>query len=63
MGSRGEFVKNTALAGAGLMMLPNLSFGDAAALSSITPLSEISIQNNGAPQEIPDFTRGMWVQR
>ena len=33
---------------------------DAAAWSSITPLSEYSIANGSAPIEIPDFTRGAW---
>ena len=36
---------------------------DAAAWSAITPLSEASIENNGEPQEFPDFTRGQWVAR
>jgi hypothetical protein len=36
---------------------------DAAAWSSITPLSELSIENNGAPQDFPDFTRGRWMKR
>jgi hypothetical protein len=33
---------------------------DAAAWSSITPLSEWSIANGSQPIEIPDFTRGAW---
>ncbi|MBN2820744.1 MAG: hypothetical protein JXP36_17350, partial [Bacteroidales bacterium] len=33
---------------------------DAAAWSSITPLSEWSIANGSAPIAIPDFTRGAW---
>jgi hypothetical protein len=33
---------------------------DAAAWSSITPLSEWSIANGSKPIEIPDFTRGAW---
>jgi hypothetical protein len=33
---------------------------DAAAWSSIVPLSEWSIANGSAPIEIPDFTRGAW---
>ena len=36
---------------------------DAAAWSAITPLSEASIENNGEPQDFPDFTRGLWVKR
>lgn len=33
---------------------------DAAEWSCIVPLSELSVKNNGAPVEIPDFTRGSW---
>jgi predicted dehydrogenase len=33
---------------------------DAAAWSSIIPLSAASIRAGGAPQEIPDFTEGAW---
>jgi len=40
---------------------PPMDAYDAAAWSAITPLSEASIENNGAPQEFPDFTRGRWV--
>jgi predicted dehydrogenase len=36
---------------------------DAAAWSSISPLSEISIARGSMPVEIPDFTRGMWIKR
>ena len=36
---------------------------DLAAWYAITPLSEQSIANNGAVQEIPDFTRGRWQTR
>lgn len=36
---------------------------DAAAWSSITPLSEASIANGGAVQMVPDFTRGKWINR
>lgn len=36
---------------------------DTASWMAITPLSEISIQNGGAPVDIPDFTRGMWTHR
>ena len=28
--------------------------------SAVTPLSADSIDNNGAPQSFPDFTRGNW---
>ena len=36
---------------------------DAAAWLAIGPLSAQSIQNGGAPVEIPDFTRGKWQSR
>ena len=42
---------------------PPMDAYDAAAWSAITPLSELSIENNGAPQSFPDFTRGLWVKR
>lgn len=36
---------------------------DAAAWSSISPLSEASIAAGSAPQAFPDFTRGLWMKR
>jgi predicted dehydrogenase len=36
---------------------------DAAAWSCIIPLSAASIRAGGAPQDIPDFTRGAWARR
>jgi hypothetical protein len=33
---------------------------DAAEWSCIGELTELSVKNNGAPVEIPDFTRGAW---
>ena len=42
---------------------PPIDAYDAAAWSAITPLSELSIENNGEPQDFPDFTRGAWVKR
>ncbi len=36
---------------------------DAAAWSAITPLSEVSIANNGEVQDFPDFTRAQWIKR
>jgi len=36
---------------------------DAVAWSAITPLSETSIQKNGATVDFPDFTRGKWQSR
>ena len=35
---------------------------DAAAWSSIAPLSEMSIAHGSEPVDIPDFTRGMWMK-
>ncbi|TAJ12871.1 gfo/Idh/MocA family oxidoreductase [Marinilabiliaceae bacterium JC017] len=40
---------------------PPMDAYDAAAWSAVSPLSEQSIENNGAPQDFPDFTRGRWV--
>jgi len=37
-----------------------INAADAAAWSSIIPLSAASIKSGGAPQEIPDFTEGGW---
>ena len=42
---------------------PVLDVYDAAVMRAITPLSEISIQEGGAPQPIPDFTEGKWITR
>jgi len=36
---------------------------DMATWSAITPLSEVSIKQGGALQEIPDFTQGKWKTR
>ncbi len=36
---------------------------DAVTWSAITPLSETSIQKNGASIDFPDFTRGKWKER
>ena len=33
---------------------------DAAEWSAIAKLSEISVNNEGMPVRIPDFTRGVW---
>lgn len=35
---------------------------DMATWMAITPLTEISIQNGGAPVDIPDFTNGEWLR-
>ncbi len=43
--------------------VPPIDTYDTAAWAAITPLSEISIRNNGAPVDIPDFTRGAWTNR
>ncbi len=45
-----------------LNIAPPIDAYDAAAWSAITPLSEISIENNGEPQDFPDFTRGNWIK-
>ncbi|MBG6131293.1 putative dehydrogenase [Aquimarina sp. EL_43] len=57
------FVLNAFVESAKENIAPPLDVYDAAAWSAITPLSELSIENNGEPQDFPDFTRGMWVKR
>jgi predicted dehydrogenase len=57
------FVINAFVESAKRNVAPPLDVYDAAAWSAITPLSEVSIENNGEPQDFPDFTRGMWVKR
>jgi len=57
------FVLNAFVESAKENTAPPMDAYDAAAWSAVTPLSEISIENNGAPQDFPDFTRGMWVKR
>ena len=57
------FVLNAFVESAKQNIAPPLDVYDAAAWSAITPLSEASIKNNGAPQDFPDFTRGLWVTR
>jgi predicted dehydrogenase len=42
---------------------PPIDVYDAAAWSAVTPLSEVSIAEKGAPQFFPDFTRGRWMDR
>lgn len=57
------FVINAFVESAKQNIAPPLDAYDAAAWSSITPLSELSIENNGEPQDFPDFTRGNWIKR
>lgn len=57
------FVINAFIESAKGNIAPPMDAYDAAAWSAITPLSELSIENNGAPQNFPDFTRGNWIKR
>lgn len=57
------FVINAFVESVKLQVAPPIDVYDAAAWSVITPLSELSIENNGEPQDFPDFTRGLWVKR
>jgi len=57
------FVINAFVESAKQNIAPPLDAYDAAAWSAITPLSELSIENNGEPQDFPDFTRGLWIKR
>jgi predicted dehydrogenase len=62
-GGMDYFVINAFVESAKQNIAPPLDAYDAAAWSSITPLSELSIENNGEPQDFPDFTRGNWIKR
>ncbi|CAM1363217.1 Gfo/Idh/MocA family protein [Tenacibaculum xiamenense] len=62
-GGMDYFVMNAFVESAKENIAPPLDVYDAAAWSAITPLSEMSIENNGEPQDFPDFTRGLWVKR
>lgn len=57
------FVLNSFVESAKANIAPPMDAYDAAAWSAVTPLSEASIENNGAPQDFPDFTRGQWIKR
>ncbi|MCL4137162.1 UNVERIFIED_CONTAM: hypothetical protein GTU68_056609 [Idotea baltica] len=57
------FVINAFVESAKENVEPPMDAYDAAAWSAITPLSELSIANNGKPQNFPDFTRGNWIKR
>ena len=57
------FVINAFVESAKQNIDPPIDAYDAAAWSAITPLSELSIENNGEPQDFPDFTRGNWIKR
>lgn len=57
------FVINAFVESAKKNVAPPIDAYDAAAWSAITPLSEVSIENNGEPQDFPDFTRGNWIKR
>ncbi|TRZ41864.1 Gfo/Idh/MocA family protein [Robertkochia solimangrovi] len=62
-GGMDYFVMQSFVEAAMANVAPPIDAYDAAAWSAITPLSEISIENNGEPQEFPDFTRGQWIAR
>lgn len=57
------FVINAFVESAKQNIAPPMDAYDAAAWSAVTPLSEVSIANNGEPQNFPDFTRGNWIKR
>ncbi|NGN67102.1 Gfo/Idh/MocA family oxidoreductase [Streptomyces sp. A7024] len=46
-----------------LGLVPDFDVYDAVTWTSPVPLSHLSIKANGAPQEIPDFTRGLWKEK
>lgn len=57
------FVLNAFIESVKNNVAPPLDAYDAAAWSAITPLSELSIANNGEVQDFPDFTRAQWIKR
>ncbi len=57
------FVLNAFIESVKNNVAPPLDAYDAAAWSAITPLSEVSIANNGEVQDFPDFTRAQWIKR
>ncbi len=57
------FVMNAFVESAKKQIAPPLDVYDAAAWSSITPLSGVSIAEGGQVQQFPDFTRGKWIKR
>ena len=57
------FVLHAFVQSARLGVAPPIDAYDAAAWSSVTPLSEQSIAGRGEPQDVPDFTRGQWIRR
>jgi len=57
------FVLNAFVESAKRNIAPPMDAYDAAAWSAITPLSELSIANNGEVQDFPDFTRARWIGR
>ncbi len=57
------FVLNAFVESARRKVAPPLDVYDAAAWSALTPLSERSIAQGGAPQDFPDFTKGLWENR
>ncbi|MEN8798604.1 MAG: gfo/Idh/MocA family oxidoreductase, partial [Flavobacteriaceae bacterium] len=57
------FVLNAFVESARRKIAPPLDVYDAAAWSALTPLSEQSIAQGGAPQDFPDFTKGLWESR
>ncbi|WP_411030142.1 Gfo/Idh/MocA family protein [Spongiimicrobium sp. 3-5] len=57
------FVMDAFVQSAKQNIAPPMDAYDAAAWSAVTPLSELSIENNGEPQDFPDFTKGNWIKR
>ncbi len=57
------FLMNAFVESAKQNIAPPMDAYDAAAWSSITPLSEASIAEGGQVQQFPDFTRGRWIKR
>lgn len=57
------FLDRAFIEGVRRQVTPVIDVYDGAVMRVITPLSERSIAEGGAPQEIPDFTQGAWMHR
>jgi hypothetical protein len=44
-------------------VVPDMDVYDAAAWSSVAPLSLASLESSSGPQKFPDFTQGGWHER
>ena len=57
------FVANTFVESTKQNTAPPKDAYDCVAWSAIIPLSEVSMENNGEPQDFPDFIRGLGLKK